>query len=177
MGPITLGYRLETPEAGDAWHVITYDKGAWIFHMLRRRLGDERFFRMLAELRRRYESRAVSTEDLRPLVKEFLPPRMRPASVDTFFDNWVYSTGIPALKLTYSAKGAAPSVRISGKIEQTGVDDDFSVEAPVEIDFAKAPSQTVWVDTSSAGVPFSTTVRQVPTRVSIHIGADILARK
>jgi aminopeptidase N len=106
-----------------------------------------------------------------------LPPRMRPASVDTFFDNWIYSTGIPVLKLSYSAKGAAPSVRISGKIEQSGVDDDFSIEAPVEIDFAKAPSQTVWVETSSAGAAFSTTVRQVPTRVSIPIGAGILARK
>ena len=75
--------------------------------MLRRRLGDERFLKMLAEFRRRYEFRVASTADLRALVKEFLPPRVSPSSVDGYFENWVYSTGIPALKLNYSVKGAA----------------------------------------------------------------------
>ena len=79
--------------AGDpaAWHDITYYKSAWILHMLRRRLGDDRFLKMLAELRRRYDSRTVSTEQFLALVKEFAPPRaagVRTFDVDAFFDNW-----------------------------------------------------------------------------------------
>ncbi|HEY7333340.1 MAG TPA: M1 family aminopeptidase [Bryobacteraceae bacterium] len=176
-GPITLGYRLDSPETPEAWHTITYDKGAWIFHMLRRRLGDDRFFKMLAEFRRRYESRAASTSDLRALAKEFAPPRVSAASIDGFFDNWVYSTGIPTLKVTYKVKGAAPAVRITGQVEQSGVEDGFSVEAPVEVQFAKAASQIIWVETSNAGTSFTATVRQMPARVSIPVGTEILAGK
>ena len=70
-GPITWGFRLESAGDTAAWHGITYDKGAWILHMLRRRMGDDRFLKMLAELRRRYDSRTVSTEQFLALVKEF----------------------------------------------------------------------------------------------------------
>ncbi len=148
--------------------------------MLRRRLGDDRFFKMLAELRRRYDSRAVSTEQFLALVKEFAPPRaagVKQFNVDAFFENWVYSTGIPALKLAYTAKGLAPAVRISGTIEQSGVDDDFSMEAPVEIQFAKGPPQVIWVQTSNDGATFSAILKQAPVKVSIPAGRGVLAVK
>jgi aminopeptidase N len=145
--------------------------------MLRRRLGDENFLKMLAELRRRSDRQSFSTADLRALVKEFLPQRVPAATVDGFFDNWVYSTGIPALKLTYSVKGLAPAVKISGKIEQSGVDDAFSIDAPIEVQFAKGPAQTIWIETSNAGATFSATLKQPPARVSIPIGTGVLATK
>lgn len=180
-GPITWGFRLESAGDPAAWHDIIYYKSAWILHMLRRRLGDDRFLKMLAELRRRYDSRSVSTEQFLALVKEFTPPRgaagAKTFNADAFFDNWVYSTGIPALKLVYTAKGAAPAVKISGTIEQSGVDDDFSIQAPVEIQFAKGPPQTIWVETSNDGATFSATVKEVPVKVSIPAGRGVLAVK
>jgi hypothetical protein len=166
-GPIIWGLRLESSNTRDAWRSITYEKGAWILHMLRRRLGDERFMKMLAELRKRYEFKTVTTEDLRALAKEFLPPKTPASTIDTFFENWIYATGIPTLKVKYTAKGVAPAVRISGSIAQSGVDDDFSAEVPVEIQFAKSPAQTVWVRTSGDGGTFSATVKAVPAKVAI----------
>ena len=50
MGPIIWGTRLVSSQAPDAWQAIVYEKGSWIMHMLRRRLGDDRFFAVLAEL-------------------------------------------------------------------------------------------------------------------------------
>ena len=169
-GPITWGGRLESTGNNRAWHAITYEKGAWILHMLRRRLGDERFLKMIAEMRRRYEFKTISTANFQDLVKEFLPPHTSPASVDLFFENWVYATGIPSLKVKYTAKGVAPSVRISGSIAQTGVDDDFSIDVPVEIQFAKGAAQTIWVRTSDDGGTFSATVKQVPAHVVLGNG-------
>jgi len=174
-GPITWGFRLESAGDTAAWHDITYCKGAWILHMLRRRLGDDRFLKMLAELRRRYDSRGVSTQQFLELVKEFAPPRAH-FNVDAFFDNWVYSTGIPALKLAYTAKGLAPAVKISGTVEQSRVEDDFSIEAPVEIQFAKGPPQVIWVETSNDGAVFSATLKEAPVKVSIPTGRAVLAR-
>ncbi len=174
-GPITLGFRLESGSQ-EAFRDITYYKGAWVFHMLRRRLGDERFLKMLAELRHRYDSAPVSTAELRTLVKQFLPPGVTPSMVDSFFDTWVYSTGIPTLKVTYTSKGVAPAIRISGTVEQSGVPDEFSIEAPVEIQFAKG-AQIVWVETTNSGAVFNATVKQAPVKVSIPAGTGVLAAR
>ena len=44
-------------------------------HMLRRRMGDERFLSFLGELRRRFEWKSVDTEGFRMLAAGFLPPK------------------------------------------------------------------------------------------------------
>ncbi len=176
-GPIIWGTRLNSAGIPDAWRAITYEKGAWILHMLRRRIGDERFLKMLAELRRRYEFRSVSTDDFLALAKEFLPPRTNTSTLDGFFDNWVYSTGIPALKVQYTVKGAPPALKLSGTVAQSGVDDDFSIEVPVEIQYAKGTPHVVWVRTSGEIAPFSATLRQPPIRVGVPIGTGVLATK
>jgi aminopeptidase N len=169
-GPIVWGTRLDSGGVPDAWRAITYEKGAWIMHMLRRRLGDERFLKMLAELRRRYEFKVVSTDDFRSLAKEFVPPKTAPGAIDTLFENWVYSTGIPSLKVKYSVSGAAPSLKLTGTVTQSGVDDDFSIDAPVEIQFAKGAAQTIWVRTSSEPASFSATLKQAPQHVVVSDG-------
>ena len=174
-GPISWGYRLEASQTSEAYRVITYEKGAWILHMLRKRLGKERFLKVLAELRREYEFRAAGTADLLDLVKKSLPPGVSADSMDAFFDNWVYSTGIPTLRVKYSVKGKSPSWKISGTVEQSSVDDNFSVDIPVEIQFAKGAAQTVWIRTSSDPVPFSATLKQPPVRVDIPAGVSVLA--
>jgi aminopeptidase N len=175
-GPIVWGIRLDSSDARDAWRAITYEKGAWIMHMLRRRLGDGGFLKMLAEMRRRYEFRAITTEDFRALATEFLPPRStgtRSDTMDTFFDNWVYATGVPDLKLQLNSKG----LKVSGTVTQSGVDSDFSVDVPVEIQFAKGPSQTIWVRTSNEPVAFSVVVKQLPVRVGLGSYSVLTTKK
>jgi len=176
-GPVTWGYRLEASKTPEAFRVITYEKGAWVLHMLRKRLGTERFLKVLAELRRQHQFRAVGTADLLELVKKSLPPGVTAESMDAFFDNWVYSTGIPTLRVHYSVKGKAPSWKVSGTVEQSAVDKNFSVDIPVEIQFAKGATQTVWVRSSNEPVPFSAALKQLPTKVEIPAGVSVLAAR
>jgi len=178
-GPVTWGYRLEAAKSAEAFRVITYEKGAWVLHMLRKRLGNERFLKVLADLRKQYEFRGVSSADLLDLVKKSLPPGVTADSMESFFDNWVYSTGIPTLRVKYSVKGSAkeniPSWKVSGTLEQSGVDENFSVDIPVEIQFAKGPTQTLWVRTSNEPSSFSATLKQAPLKVSVPAGSSVLA--
>lgn len=166
-GPIIWGQRLPGWPNSGAWRVISYGKGTWILHMLRRRMGDDAFFKLLAELRRRYESKSVTSADFMALARELRPAGMAPEVIDTFFENWVYSTGIPELKLRYSIKGVAPAVRLSGTVVQSGAGDDFALDTPVEVQFAKGPSQTIWVRTAGDERNFAANLRQVPVRVLI----------
>ncbi len=173
-GPIVWGDRLTASPIRDAWRTITYDKGAWIMHMLRKRMGDERFFAMLAALRKRYEFQTVTTENFRALAIEFRPKGLSAEAIDSFFENWVYATGIPSLKLKTSVRGAAPAAKVSGTLEQSDVDADFSADVPVEVQFARGTSQVIWVRTSSDAEPFSATVKQAPSRIAIS--DDILKK-
>jgi hypothetical protein len=175
MGPIIWGYRLRSSQAPRAWRTITYEKGSWILHMLRSRMGDERFLAMLGELRRRYEYKGVTTEDFRALAAEFLPPDSVDPKLENFFDHWVYSTGIPTLHFRSSVRGKKPKVRVSGTLTQTGVAPEFSIHVPVEIQLSGGRSLTEWVETDATPVSFQLRVREKPLKVLLDPSNSVLA--
>lgn len=180
FGPLTWGYRLESARNPETWRTITYEKGAWIFHMLRRRLGDQKFVAMLGELRRRFEQKLVATQDLQALVKEFTDSGRE--SVDGFFDSWVRSTGIPSVRLRFTTTGRAPSVRVSGTVSyeqsaQRGVGGDFASEIPLEITLPNGQRRIEWVRSADHGEAFSFTLPQVPTRIGIAPGSTLATER
>jgi aminopeptidase N len=165
-GPIVLGERLESAQSATAWKSITYGKGSWILHMLRSRMGDERFVNMLGELRRRYQWTTVSTEQFRQVAADFLPPESPDPKLEAFFEQWVYSTGIPTLQLNYSVRGRAPDLKLTGSVSQSNVDSEFSTQVPVEIQCG-ATRQVTWVRTSSSPAEFTLALKRAPTKVAL----------
>jgi hypothetical protein len=175
-GPIVLGMRLENSQEPRAWRSITYGKGSWIMQMLRQRIGDERFLSMLAEIIKRYDGKTVTTEAFRALAAEFLPPKSVDPKLETFFEQWVYGTGIPTLKLTYTLRGKAPALKLVGTLTQSDVDDDFSALAPVEIQVARGRSITQWVTSASTPVTFTVPLKQPPLKVTLDPHHGVLRR-
>jgi hypothetical protein len=174
-GPVVQGRRLENSNNPTAWVAIAYGKGAWIIHMLRRRMGDAQFTKMLAELRRRYEWKTIDTEQFRLLCAEFLPPQSPDPTLENFFDQWVYGTGIPTLKLTYSVKGKPGAWKLMGKVAQSDVPDDFSVVVPVEIQTGRGKS-IKQVETGSDPVEFSIPVAAANAKAVLDPGSSVLRR-
>jgi hypothetical protein len=175
-GPIVLGLRLENSQTPQAYHAITYGKGSWIMHMLRRRMGDQSFLAMLAELRKEYERKPLSTEDFRLLAARFLPAHSPDSDLENFFDQWVYGTGIPSLKLNYAVKGKGAALRLDGTVTQSDVDSGFSINVPVEIQLAKGKTLTQWVSTASDPVAFSVPLHQPPVKVQLDPNFSILRK-
>ncbi|HVN05648.1 MAG TPA: M1 family aminopeptidase [Bryobacteraceae bacterium] len=173
-GPIVLGLRLENSQAPQAYHAITYGKGSWIMHMLRRRMGDDRFIAMLADLRKEYEHKPLSTEDFRSVAARFLPAHSDDPDLESFFDQWVYGTGIPSLKLKYTVRGKGPSMRLNGTITQSDAGADFSTLVPVDIRFSHGKSKTVWVRTADGAATFSVQVAQTPAKVLLDPDDSVL---
>ena len=174
-GPIVLGPRLESSIEPRAWRNITYGKGSWIIHMLRRRMGDERFFSLLAGICKRYDHQKIGTAEFRMRAAELLPPKSEVPKLEGFFEQWVYGTGVPSLKLTYTVKGKAPALRVAGTIEQADVDEDFSMSVPVEIQI-RGKAITQWVRTGSSPATFTVPVSQVPTKVTLDPHRSVLRR-
>ena len=55
-GPIVEGRRLESSAAPGGADAVLYGKGTWIIHMLRRKLGDANFRKMLAAVRQEFRA-------------------------------------------------------------------------------------------------------------------------
>ncbi len=164
-GPIVWGFRLESSLTPDAWRAVTYEKGTWIIHMLRRKLGDEKFLALLREVSSNHHS--ISTEQFRDLARLYAPKSPDP-DLKIFFDNWVYGTGLPAVKLTYGWHGA----KLSGSIAQRDVDDTFTAYVPVQVQTGNK-SNVYWLPTGSEPAAFSIPMKSPPTKVTL-LGADCL---
>ena len=175
-GPIVLGPRLENSMEPRAWRDITYGKGTWILQMLRRQMGDERFLSMLAEIAKRYDHQAISTDQFRELAAKFLPPKSDDPRLEAFFEQWVYGAGIPTLKLTYTVTGKAPALKLVGTVAQSGVDDDFTALVPVEIQTARGTEMTRWIRSGTDPVRFTVALAQAPVKVTLDPHRAVLRR-
>ncbi len=177
LGPIVWGARLLSSEAPDALRAIIYEKGSWIMHMLRKRLGDEPFLAMLAELAKTYARKSITTEQFRALAAKHLPPGSPDRTLETFFQSWVYSTGIPTLELQSSSKGKAQAYTVTGTVKQSAVDEEFTAWVPVEIQFRTGRPMVHWVKTDGDPVDFTVKVKQAPLRVALDPAGSVLAVK
>ena len=175
-GPIVLGGRLQSSQQPAGWRDITYGKGTWIMQMLRSRMGDEAFLAALTDVLKRYERSEITTEQFRLVAAAHMPPKSDDPKLESFFDQWVYGTGIPNLKLAYTVKGLAPNVRVTGTVTQSDVDQDFSIAVPVEIQLARGRAVTHWVRTGSDPATFTLSLKQAPTKVVLDPNHGVLRR-
>lgn len=70
-----------------------YEKGAWVLHMLRHKIGDENFFRGVSEYYRTRRDRNALTEDFENVIEKHSGGT---GSLDLFFKQWLYRPGYPA---------------------------------------------------------------------------------
>jgi len=80
----------------------SYQKGAWVLHMLRGEVSDGRFFRGVREYYRRYRDSSVTTDRFRREME-----RASGTSLGWFFDQWLRQPGYPQLDVAWRADSAA----------------------------------------------------------------------
>jgi hypothetical protein len=136
-GPVDFGERLLDNNGMRAWHVIIYEKGAWILHMLRLRLGDEGFHTLQSRILNEFQNKAISNEDFRKVAASLVPEDQSDKSLNVFFDNWIYATGIPNMK--FRSAGNSVSLKISA------VDEGFALDLPLRCNGPNGVKQVVWV--------------------------------
>ncbi len=73
----------------------SYEKGAWVLYMLHQKLGDQKFIRLLREFYQTYRLKNASTEDFMTLAE-----KISGDNLNDFFEQWLYRSGIPNLKIT-----------------------------------------------------------------------------
>ena len=155
QGPISLGYRLgHIRGESRVFRALVYNKGAAVLHMLRRLSGDEAFFRGLRRFYRDSRFRKVGTEDFRLAME-----RETGASLERFFQQWIYGSTIPRVKVGYRVEGTELVLRV----EQIG--EVFDVPVTVTVQYSDRKSMAVVIPVTEAvverRVPLDGTVRGV----------------
>jgi hypothetical protein len=157
-GPVDFGVRLE--QTGDllAWHTIVYEKGTWVLHMLRQRLGDDGFAKMQVRLLRDFAAKPISNEDFRKAASEFVPAGQPDKSLTLFFDTWVYGTGIPTLRLQRAGRNL--------RLNVSAVDEDFAADVAMHCTSKAGKERVRWVRVSSGNndleLPSDATACELP---------------
>ena len=176
-GAIVLGPRLSSSHTPNARRIIVYEKGAWILHMLRSMVGDEQFLRLLRDIATSYKLDRISTDDFRREAARFVPPGSSDPELEDFFDQWVYSIGIPTLKLTYRVRKKRPGTILSGEIHQQNVPAYFSVPVPLRIQTSSGQTLVHTVETMGEVTPFEVVLDSKPAQVTLDPDQTLLAVK
>jgi tetratricopeptide (TPR) repeat protein len=128
--PLTKFFTLES--GGD----FLYAKGFYVLHMLRHLMGDKKFFGMLKEFINSYHLQSAGINDLKAKAEEAYG-----SSLTWFFDQWVYGTGIPDYKFSYSIVPVGEDeFRITALINQN----QMNFRMPLEIVVMKGQTQEIF---------------------------------
>jgi aminopeptidase N len=128
-----------------------YPGGASVLHMLRKHLGDERFFKAMNHYLTANAHQPVSTEDLRIAIEETTGE-----SMDWFFDQWLYRMGHPVFEVTQNYDEASKKLTLN--VKQTQKIDllneypqvqYFQTKVDIEID---GRVEQVWIEPKAENV-------------------------
>ena len=103
----------------------TYNKGAWVLHMLKNQVGDENWWAGIRNYYRRYMNSHATTDDFRAEMEAVCGCELKP-----FFNQWLYQGGNIVLDAQWHYDDSTNTVEMS--ISQSQLD-GFSFSVDVEI--------------------------------------------
>ena len=158
--PLGLGYRAVESWRGN-YSLITYQKGAWVLHMLRnmmldnRTMSEDRFTAMMRDFYTTYRGKRASTLDFQRVVERHFGQPM-----DWFFQQWVYGTDVPTYTFSWAAQPDSGGYTVRLRVRQSDVPGYFAMYVPLLIKFEQGEALIRML------------VRGPTSEASIHLGAQ-----
>lgn len=178
LGPIWIGHRNGTPDEGRGYQLAVYDKGAWVFHMLRammldlRTRSEDRFTDMMRDFYTSYLGAAATTGDFQSVVERHVGMDM-----SWFFDQWVKGTDVPTYHVAWRSEPAdSGKFRIRLKISQEHVPADFRMPVLVAADLGENRLAHFRIDVRGTQAEYtSPVIPSEPRRVIFNEHHSVLA--
>jgi len=104
----------------------SYQKGAWVLHMLRNEIGDDLFWRGIQTYYARYRNRNALTSDFKNTMEE-----ISGHDLDNFFHQWLYLTGHPELKISWTYNNRRDEINILIEQEQMNHIYEFTLDIQI----------------------------------------------
>jgi len=116
----------ETEDLMRLLNANSYQKGAWVLHMLRAELGDKQFFEGVKSYYETHKNETASSEDLRIALEKTSGKNLKP-----FFASWVYGAGHPKYTFTWTWNRRTRKIRLN--LRQTQEHPAFENDVPIMI--------------------------------------------
>lgn len=190
-GAITQGFRLATSRSPGAARAILYSKGAYVMHMLRMMMREDRvpdpdrlFKAMMQDFVKSWSGKNPSTDDFQAVAERHMTRGTNLAGdgkLTYFFNQWVHGTAVPTLSSDLQVTDLGQrKYRISGTITQAGVTEGFRTPVPIYLDFGDEKIERLGLLPLSGPVTQKVSVDielpQRPRRVVINARHDVLSR-
>lgn len=147
-------------------NTMPYHKGAWVLHMLRRRVGTDVFWEGLRTYYDRYRYQNARTRDFRAVMED-----VSGVDLERFFIQWTRRAGHPALEVewSYDEAEAACNVVLSQ------VQDGPAFRIPVQLGFEGLPPEPVTVVMDDETVRAGVDCTERPSSVVVDPNTNLLA--
>ncbi|MEO6814494.1 MAG: M1 family metallopeptidase [Ginsengibacter sp.] len=106
---------VDTSGKNNLMHLLnanSYQKGAWVLHMLRKKLGDSLFWKGIRTYYKTYAGSNANTNDLEKVFEKVSHQNLK-----IFFNQWLFTAGQPMLNIEWKYNKAKKLLLL--KIEQT----------------------------------------------------------
>lgn len=147
----------------------SYQKGGWVLHMLRRKLGDATFWKGVSNYYTKYNGRNANTADLCLVMEQASGQNLKP-----FFKQWLRTAGHPDLKLTWQYDAAKEMLDITIEQKQSNLY-EFPLEIAVD---DHIHSITVKNITTTVQIPLKAKPQAIDIDPNVNLLAsfDVLAK-
>jgi aminopeptidase N len=92
----------------DLLNAYSYQKGGWVLHMLRRRLGDPTFWDGIRSYYATYAGKNATTDDLRKIMENVSGKDLK-----QFFQQWLHTPGHPVLDIHWKYNAGLKSFMVN----------------------------------------------------------------
>ena len=117
---------VDTTTKGDFMVLLnanSYQKGGWVLHMLRRKLGEDAFWKGIRAYYAKYKDGNANTDDFRVAMEQAGGQNLKP-----FVEQWLLTPGHPALDISWVYNASTKNVSVT--ITQT---QDHLFDFPLEV--------------------------------------------
>lgn len=122
----------------------SYQKGAWVLHMLRKKIGNDTFWKGIKKYYSTYKFSNASTTDFKNVMEE-----VSNKNLDIFFTQWLQKSGHPILKTNWIYH----SNKIRMMIEQTQ-ENVFQFPLDIEITYNDGSSEIKTIEITDKIAPY-----------------------
>ena len=152
----------------------SYNKGAWLLHMLRGEVGDSAFFRGVREYYRSFRDSSVLSGDFQRVVE-----RVAGRDLGWFFRQWLYQPGYPQVRVEMRTDSVAHTATL--RVRQTQSDAWGRFHLPrVAVRFLAGSDVvgdgTFTLDAEQTEQTFTFTLPRAPTEVRVDPDGHLLLR-
>ena len=147
---------------------FAYQKGSWVLHMLRDRVGTDAFWRGIRAYYRAHMNGVATSDDLRHAMED-----ASGQDLASFFTQWLTRSGLPAIEGTWRYDAAARAIVVA--VRQTQVADPYDFPLDIGISAASGLPRVVEMQVRGREASMTIPVDVEPASVTLDPNVWLLA--